>query len=820
MKINKLFLLFVLLVITSTSLVLGTAKNVVPNNEKNLLNLRPKAAGIWDLTGSPIDINNNWSSTQSTYPWCTGAGTINNPYVIENITIDGLQKSSCITIKNTNDYFIIQNCTLYNSSTGADEAGIFLSSVDNGQLIENNISNNYHGIFLKSSDNNLVSMNTIGDNDGNGVYLFSTVNNTILNNNITSNYQNGIFCDRVNRRNRIEHNNIMYNYHGINFDREYGDCEYNEILFNTISENRMYGITFVNFRQFYYGNITGNFITYNLGNGIYIKGGVHNTHFINNTISHNQEIGINLDYWSLRGCDNNIIERNTINNHSNYGIRSYQGHNNEIIHNNFNDNEIGVWLARSDNNLIAKNTIINGSCAFYNAQNYWCNYTENKMINCGFFFTAGHDWDITTRIDSNNLVNGKSLYFYVGQSNLGAINFSNAGQIILYDCNSSLITDLNLTRGTMGVFLLNCFNITISNTNLSNNRVWGLLLSSSNNNTIMKNIINNINGNANPPIFGASTGGIKFNSGDHNKIFENEITRNSNYGVYVGSSSQKNVIYLNNFTENLKNVKNYGVINQWDNGSVGNYWSDYGGKDINDNGIGDSSYNIDEYGNDNFPIYWDAPLIQINSPNTNESFEKNPSFTISVVEGIADTIWYSLDSGITNITIAGMTGVINDTEWFGFSNGPIDIRFYANDSKGYISNSHVQITKVSNPPDLEFTSPTLNQVFDESPPTFSITISDVSPVVARWYTIDNGINYYNFTGGTGVIDTVAWKNIPEGEVTLICYAMDNLGNIGNESITIIKELEPETLIPSYNIYLTIGITTIISLVLTKKQRKR
>jgi len=50
--------------------------------------------------------------------------------------------------------------------------------------------------------------------------------------------------------------------------------------------------------------------------------------------------------------------------------------------------------------------------------------------------------------------------------------------------------------------------------------------------------------------------------------------------------------------------------------------------------------------------------------------------------------------------------------------------------------------------------------------------------------------------------------------------MDDLGNIGSESITIIKELEPETLIPSYNIYLTIGIIAIFSLVLIKKQRKR
>lgn len=781
-----------------------------------------KGSETWFLNGTSIYINDNnpeynWSKTEAENGWCSGNGTQNDPYIIENVIIDANNSGNCIEIRSSSKHFIIQNCTLYNSGAGADEAGVFLSNVDNGKLIENNISNNYHGIFLKSSDYNLVSMNKIGDNDGNGVYLFSTSNNTILNNNITSNSANGIFFDRVNIRNRIEHNNILYNYHGINFDREYGDCEYNEILFNTISENRKHGITFVNFRQFYYGNITGNFITYNLGNGIYIKGGVHNTYFINNTISHNQEIGIYLDYWSLRGCDNNIIERNTINHHSNYGIRSWQSDNNDIIQNNFTGNDIGVRLDESDNTFVAKNTIINGSCAFLNAQNYWCNFTENKMINCGFYFYPQHGYDVTTSIDSNNTVNGKSVYFYVGQSNLRSDNFSNAGQIILYDCSSSMIANLNLTKGTVGIFLYNCFNITISNTNLSYNRVWGLIIRNSNNNTIMKNIIKNIKGNA--PNIDPTTGGMRLYTGDYNKIFENEISRNSKYGVYVESTSQNNLLYLNNFTENLQNVENYNAINQWDNGSVGNYWSDYARKDINDDGIGDSSYNIYKYGEDNFPIYWDAPLIQINSPNTNESFETNPSFSISVVEGIADTIWYSLDNRTTNVSTSGLTGIISDTEWYKMEDGLIQIVFFINDSKGYIDKTEVDVIKLTDTPQIDILSPTLNQEFSAQAPEFTLNITDSSLIVSVWYTIDGGISNYTCSTPTATIDTIVWEATQEGQITITFYAEDEVGNIGTKSVIVLKRIPSQQGISGYNIstiMLSIFLVTIIAVVKKKK----
>lgn len=43
-----------------------------------------------------------------------------------------------------------------------------------------------------------------------------------------------------------------------------------------------------------------------------------------------------------------------------------------------------------------------------------------------------------------------------------------------------------------------------------------------------------------------------------------------------------------------ENAFDDGVDNQWDNGAIGNYWSDYSGKDTNDDGIGDTPYTIPE----------------------------------------------------------------------------------------------------------------------------------------------------------------------------------------------------------------------------------
>jgi parallel beta-helix repeat protein len=87
-------------------------------------------------------------------------------------------------------------------------------------------------------------------------------------------------------------------------------------------------------------------------------------------------------------------------------------------------------------------------------------------------------------------------------------------------------------------------------------------------------------------------------------------------GIFLGPlphnhETAHNIIYHNSFVNNTRDVYDcecadpYWVQHQniWDNGTCGNYWSNYNGTDINEDGIGDALYQITE---DDFDV---SPLI-------------------------------------------------------------------------------------------------------------------------------------------------------------------------------------------------------------------
>ena len=63
-----------------------------------------------------------------------------------------------------------------------------------------------------------------------------------------------------------------------------------------------------------------------------------------------------------------------------------------------------------------------------------------------------------------------------------------------------------------------------------------------------------------------------------------------------------NVIYHNNFVNNVNHVETDNSDGIWDNGEEGNYWDDYTGLDGDEDGIGDTPYVIDENNRDNYPL--------------------------------------------------------------------------------------------------------------------------------------------------------------------------------------------------------------------------
>jgi parallel beta-helix repeat protein len=127
-----------------------------------------------------------------------GNGILESPYVIENLSIDGMKSNSCIAIFSTSVYFVIRNCLLFNASdrhldvcenywnwtTDTACAGILLYNVTNGKVLYNKIIDNFGtGIHLIISDNNVFDWNECLNN-GIGFRLYGSDNNTMINNTI------------------------------------------------------------------------------------------------------------------------------------------------------------------------------------------------------------------------------------------------------------------------------------------------------------------------------------------------------------------------------------------------------------------------------------------------------------------------------------------------------------------------------------------------------------------------------------------------------------------------------------------------------------
>ena len=101
-------------------------------------NLDNKNLKISAVSGKIHIINNSgWIAFRNAGN-CTGSGNYTHPYIIKDLVIDGEDSGSCILIENSDVYFKIENCTLFNSDT----SGLYLKNVSNGEILNNNCSFN------------------------------------------------------------------------------------------------------------------------------------------------------------------------------------------------------------------------------------------------------------------------------------------------------------------------------------------------------------------------------------------------------------------------------------------------------------------------------------------------------------------------------------------------------------------------------------------------------------------------------------------------------------------------------------------------------
>jgi len=160
-----------------------------------------------------------------------------------------------------------------------------------------------------------------------------------------------------------------------------------------------------------------------------------------------------------------------------------------------------------------------------------------------------------------------------------------------------------ITNNTYGVYVENGYNNLIESNQIIDNGK-GIRLSGTDNEISKNNISdNNRNYTLNISSLEEENFGIYFLAANNNTITENHISNHAGKGLFITLLSRDNSIYKNSFINNAVNAFD-DSNNSWDDGEkFGNYWSDYTGKDDNENKIGDTAYLIPGGTNkDNYPL--------------------------------------------------------------------------------------------------------------------------------------------------------------------------------------------------------------------------
>ena len=200
-----------------------------------------------------------------------------------------------------------------------------------------------------------------------------------------------------------------------------------------------------------------------------------------------------------------------------------------------------------------------------------------------------------------------------------------------------------------GLRVLQGTNVTVKNLEIIGEKQTSLFLSSSNCSIINVKTQNDIHDN-----------------GEFNTITENDIKKlilwsgGSNFiskcnisGLYISGRSGSNTFVMNAFLINIIEEESFTVnsANFWDNGSVGNYWSNYTVKypnasEVNNTRIGDTPYVINQNNIDHYPL---IPYGTKKDYGSKQEHETQPSFTpfitgVSIVTaiGITSTLIYYL----------------------------------------------------------------------------------------------------------------------------------------------------------------------------------
>jgi len=288
--------------------------------------------------------------------------------------------------------------------------------------------------------------------------------------------------------------------------------------------------------------------------------------------------------------------------------------------------------------------------------------------------------------------NGHSLTALGAGHGVEGLSVGNNPPPVATGATNVTVKNLTVKGSVFGISLVDTTNALIFNNTISETRdvqfqpTAGIRVSGGGSNSIKgNNLINNFCG-------------IYFLETQNNLIIGNKIENSSNpdkggYGIVFWGASN-NIIYHNSFINN--DVQAYDdsfnspfSINTWDDGYLGNYWSDYKTKypsavQMGNSGVYNIPYAIDAQNIDRYPLTqpFDSefyapkvpPKISVLSP-VNQEFNESSVPLCFTVDKQVNWTGYSLD-GQDNVTITA------NTTMSGLTNGLHNVTVYAEDMFG------------------------------------------------------------------------------------------------------------------------------------------
>jgi len=323
----------------------------------------------------------------------------------------------------------VQNTQIKNFDYGI---GLYRSS--NNSISENNIAHNGYGISLSSSNYSVVSGNTFTNN---GLIVWDSYQNVVEDNTVNRKplvYLEGaadytvddagqvilINCTGI----RVENLNLSQTSIGV----QLWETSNSSIADNTIANNR----DGIGLRSSSNNGVSGNNITANNGNSIYLWHSSNYNSISGNNITANSFYGIWLDFSS----NYNSISGNNITANSFYGIWLDFSSNNTVSGNNIEgNNEDGILLSfRTNNNSICGNNITdNGNGIYLSAPSNYNSVSGNNI-------TANSDTGVYVRYCDYNTISGNQIV-------------DNGNGIFLENSSNITINGNTITKNDIGIKL-------------------------------------------------------------------------------------------------------------------------------------------------------------------------------------------------------------------------------------------------------------------------------------------------------------------------------------------------------------------------------